>query len=64
MRRGKKALIAQKMFKTGIRSHTVLYLSKITYNAYICTYRQFNEVIKLKMIMLSMRAIDYLDKRS
>lgn len=30
---------------------------------YICTYPQFNEVIPLKMIKLSMRALDYLEEK-
>lgn len=51
------------MFKISIQKHTVLYLSRITNNAYICTHTQFNEVIPLKMIMLSVRAIDYVEKK-
>ena len=48
-----------------IRSQEIIisYLSKITDNAYICTYPQFNELITLKMTMLSMRALDYLEEK-
>lgn len=51
------------MFKISIENHTVLYLSKITDNAYICTYPQFNEVIPLKMTVLFTRALDYLEEK-